>query len=156
ENSSWDETLLVVTADHETGYLGGAEDDPGFTEMYGDQGELPTVGWSSGNHTNHLVPYFFKGAGSDAIMNSTVGEDDVRGSYIDNTPLRTCSKTSSGLKTTAPKNHLLKATSQLKPKSKASVTTMAAKTLIQAPWSSQFLMVPLLWATSAMLVTVCV
>lgn len=85
ENSSWDETLLVVTADHETGYLGGAEDDPGFTEMYGDQGELPTVGWSSGNHTNHLVPYFFKGAGSDAIMNSTVGEDDVRGSYIDNT-----------------------------------------------------------------------
>ncbi|WP_022870259.1 alkaline phosphatase [Yaniella halotolerans] len=85
ENSSWDETLLVVTADHETGYLGGAEDDPAFTEMTGEAGELPTVGWSSGNHTNHLVPYFFKGAGSDAILNSTVGEDDVRGGYIDNT-----------------------------------------------------------------------
>ena len=85
ENSSWDETLLVVTADHETGYLGGAEDDPSFTEMTGKAGELPTVGWSSGDHTNHLVPYFFKGAGSDAILNSTVGDDDVRGGYIDNT-----------------------------------------------------------------------
>ena len=84
-NSSWDETLLVVTADHETGYLGGAEDDPNFTEMTGNAGELPTVGWSSGDHTNHLVPYFFKGAGSDAIMNSAVGTDDVRGDYIDNT-----------------------------------------------------------------------
>src|SRR5690625_2005180 len=84
ENSSWDETLLIVTADHETGYLGGAEDDPYFTEMTGNAGELPTVGWSSGDHTNHLVPYFFKGAGSDAIMNSTVGTDDVRGDYIDN------------------------------------------------------------------------
>src|SRR5699024_6610289 len=69
-NSAWDETLLVVTADHETGYLGGAGDDPNFTEMTGTAGELPTVGWSSGNHTNHLVPYFFKGAGSDAILNS--------------------------------------------------------------------------------------
>lgn len=83
-NSSWDETLLVVTADHETGYLGGADDDPNFTEMTGNAGELPTVGWSSGDHTNHLVPYFFKGAGSDAIMNSAVGSDDVRGDYIDN------------------------------------------------------------------------
>ena len=84
-NSSWDETLLVVTADHETGYLGGAGDDPNFTEMTGTAGELPTVGWSSGDHTNHLVPYFFKGAGSDAILNSTVGTDEVRGNYIDNT-----------------------------------------------------------------------
>lgn len=84
-NSSWDDTLLVVTADHETGYLGGAEDDPNFTEMTGEAGQLPTVGWSSGNHTNHLVPYFFKGAGSDAILGSAVGTDDVRGDYIANT-----------------------------------------------------------------------
>lgn len=86
-NSSWEETLLVVTADHETGYLGGAEDDPEFTEMHGNAGELPTVGWSSGNHTNHLVPYFFKGAGSEALRNSTVGTDQVRGEYIDNVTL---------------------------------------------------------------------
>jgi len=84
-NSSWDDTLLVVTADHETGYLGGAEDDPNFTEMTGEAGKLPTVGWSSGDHTNHLVPYFFKGAGSDAIMNSAIGTDEVRGDYIANT-----------------------------------------------------------------------
>jgi len=84
ENSSGDETLLIVTADHETGYLGGAEDDPNFTEMTGSAGELPTVGWSSGDHTNHLVPYFFKGAGSDAILKSTIGTDPVRGDYIDN------------------------------------------------------------------------
>lgn len=83
-NSSWDDTLLVVTADHETGYLGGAEDDPNFTEMTGTAGELPTVGWASGDHTNHLVPYFFKGAGSEAILDAAIGTDPVRGEYIDN------------------------------------------------------------------------
>ncbi|MGO1696899.1 MAG: alkaline phosphatase [Micrococcaceae bacterium] len=92
ENSSWEDTLLVVTADHETGYLGGAEDDPDFTKMYGNAGELPTVGWSSPNHTNHLVPYFFKGAGSQALQNAVVGTDSVRGDYIDNTTLATLLK----------------------------------------------------------------
>ncbi|WFP16071.1 alkaline phosphatase [Citricoccus muralis] len=92
ENSSWDDTLLVVTADHETGYLGGAEDDPDFTQMYGNAGELPTVSWSSPNHTNLLVPFFFKGAGSEALQNAVVGTDSVRGDYIDNTTLATLLK----------------------------------------------------------------
>ena len=26
QNSSWEETLLIVTADHETGYLSGADE----------------------------------------------------------------------------------------------------------------------------------
>src|SRR5699024_4877302 len=86
-NSSWDETLLVVTADHETGYLGGADDDPNFTEMTGNAGDLPRGGWSSGDHNQLLLPYVCKGEGSEAIMSSAVGSEDVRGDYIDNVTL---------------------------------------------------------------------
>lgn len=90
ENSSWEETLLVVTADHETGYLGGATDNPKFSSMHGQAEELPNVGWSSDEHTNHLVPYFFKGAGSEELIEATKEEgnkDAVRGPYLDNTTL---------------------------------------------------------------------
>ncbi|MDR3359833.1 MAG: alkaline phosphatase, partial [Bifidobacteriaceae bacterium] len=57
-NSSWDETLVIITADHETGYLSGpgAGAASGWTPMSGAQGDLPTVSWSSGDHTNSLVP----------------------------------------------------------------------------------------------------
>lgn len=85
ENSSWDETLLIVTADHETGYLSGADEDPNWNAMFGNVGEVPNVGWYSGNHTNQLVPFFFKGAGSEDIYARIDGTDPVRGDYIDNT-----------------------------------------------------------------------
>ena len=94
ENSSWEETLLVVTADHETGYLSGAneaptEDNPEadnrFNAMEGEKGKVARHGWYSGQHTNQLVPFFFKGAGSEDIMARTSGTDSVRGDYIDNT-----------------------------------------------------------------------
>ena len=94
ENSSWEDTLLVVTADHETGYLSGAnevptEDNPEadnrFNAMEGEKGKVARHGWYSGQHTNQLVPFFFKGAGSEDIMARTSGTDSVRGEYIDNT-----------------------------------------------------------------------
>lgn len=87
ENSSWDDTLLIVTADHETGYLSGAGevDTNRFNAMSGTAGEVPTHGWYSGQHTNQLVPFFFKGAGSDDIKARIAGSDPVRGDYIDNT-----------------------------------------------------------------------
>ena len=94
ENSSWEETLLVVTADHETGYLSGAneaptEDNPEadnrFNAMEGEKGKVARHGWYSGQHTNQLVPFFFKGAGSEDIMARTSGTDSVRGDYVDNT-----------------------------------------------------------------------
>ena len=82
ENSSWDETLVIVTADHETGYLWG--DEEGYHPITGNAGEKPDVGWYSGNHTNHLVPFFLKGAGADDIVAQATMEDSVRGAYLDN------------------------------------------------------------------------
>ncbi len=86
--------MLVVTADHETGYLSGAneaatDDNPDaedrFNAMEGEKGKVARHGWYSGQHTNQLVPFFFKGAGSEDIMARTSGTDSVRGDYIDNT-----------------------------------------------------------------------
>lgn len=84
-NSSWDETLVIVTADHETGYLDGPDGEPEWTQMTGEQGQLPVDGWYSGEHTQHLVPLFAHGAGADHLYNYVHGEDPVRGSYMDNT-----------------------------------------------------------------------
>ena len=85
--SSWDETLVVVTADHETGYLHGARSDPTWTPLTGRAGELPDERWFSGEHTNQLVPLFAKGAGADLLAAAATGEDPVRGAYLDNTDL---------------------------------------------------------------------
>jgi alkaline phosphatase len=94
ENSSWEETLLIVTSDHETGGIWGAgtfrngeggpiaqkrtEDaleaarfDPRedtFNEFRAVQnrgeGRLPGYQWASGNHTNELVPLWALGPGA--------------------------------------------------------------------------------------------
>ncbi|WP_227497172.1 alkaline phosphatase [Planctomonas psychrotolerans] len=87
ENSSWEETLVIVTADHETGYLAGpgAGGATGWTAMTGRAGALPNVSWHSIGHTNALVPLFAKGAGSEVLTARATGHDPVRGAYLDNT-----------------------------------------------------------------------
>lgn len=84
ENSSWEETLVIVTADHETGYLSGADENPDYNALTGAVGEVPSHDYYSGNHTNMVVPFFFRGAGSEDIAGATTGTDPVRGDYIDN------------------------------------------------------------------------
>ncbi|WIM67820.1 alkaline phosphatase [Corynebacterium breve] len=83
-NSSWEETLVIVTADHETGYLSAAGEDPDWKAMTGEAGKAPNHAYYSGNHTNELVPFYFKGAGSEDILAATTGTDPVRGNYVDN------------------------------------------------------------------------
>ncbi|MDR1443069.1 MAG: alkaline phosphatase [Bifidobacteriaceae bacterium] len=87
ENSSWEETLVIITADHETGYLSGPGADPNWTPMTGQAGQLPNVSWHSGNHTNSLVPVFAKGAGSELLVQRAASWDTVRGAYLDNTDI---------------------------------------------------------------------
>ncbi|MGZ0096487.1 alkaline phosphatase, partial [Microbacterium arborescens] len=89
ENSSWDETLVIVTADHETGYLAGAGAgaETGWTPMTGTAGQLPDLTWHSGGHTNALVPLFAKGAGADVLEARADQWDVVRGAYLDNTAI---------------------------------------------------------------------
>lgn len=87
QNSSWDETLVIVTADHETGYLMG-DPEGGFNPMVPQGiGQYPTHSWNSGDHTNMLVPFFSKGAGATELEAATVGRDQVHGRYLDNTSL---------------------------------------------------------------------
>lgn len=108
-NSSWDETLLIVTADHETGMLWGGMD---FVDMNGNGkfdvekdefkaflpiesngcGKLPKMAFYYGSHTNSLVPLWAKGAGAEGIKKYFYGKDEragqwwgFSGDYIDNT-----------------------------------------------------------------------
>ena len=85
-NSSWSETLVIVTSDHETGYLTGSSGI--YNEVVNNgKGVMPTMVWNSQSHTNQLVPIFAKGPGSDLFRKYAVGSDPVRGAYINNTDI---------------------------------------------------------------------
>ncbi|KQT02337.1 alkaline phosphatase [Cellulomonas sp. Leaf395] len=83
--SSWDETLVIVTADHETGYLWGPGSNPVRNPIVGAAGTLPAVQWNTDSHSNQLVPFYAMGVGSAALGGRATGTDPVRGSYLDNT-----------------------------------------------------------------------
>ena len=86
-NSSWDETLVIITGDHETGYLAGPGAKPTWTPLTGVAGELPQVSWHSGGHTNAVIPLFAKGVGSERLLAHADEWDLVRGAYLDNTEI---------------------------------------------------------------------
>jgi alkaline phosphatase len=94
--SSWSETLLIVTADHECGCLwgpgAGAATFPGIVNN--GAGTLPGAVYYSGSHTNQLVPLYARGAGSDLFAAYVDGIDAAAalqwgfsGQYIDNTDI---------------------------------------------------------------------
>ncbi|WP_291402055.1 alkaline phosphatase [Acidaminobacter sp.] len=85
-NSSWSETLVIVTGDHETGYLTGTA---GVYDKVVNQGagNMPIMAWNSGDHTNQLIPFFAKGAGAELFKKLADQQDPVRGAYLDNTEL---------------------------------------------------------------------
>jgi alkaline phosphatase len=94
KNSCWSETLVVVTADHETGYLwgpGSGADASGngtwVPLVNNGEDAVPGVQWNSGDHTNSLVPFFAKGPGSAQYRAVAKKKDPVRGKYLDNTEI---------------------------------------------------------------------
>jgi alkaline phosphatase len=85
-NSNWQETVVIVTADHETGYLTGPGSNPGWKPLINEgKGKLPGRQWNSKGHTNSLVPLFAKGGGLERLRAYADKVDPVRGSYLDNT-----------------------------------------------------------------------
>jgi hypothetical protein len=48
-------------------------------------GRLPQMRFNSTKHTNSLVPVYARGAGSEDLALFVVGDDPVRGRYVDNT-----------------------------------------------------------------------
>jgi len=94
QNSSWDETLLIVTGDHETGYLGGeSNQDLGLASIEDNgEGQIPGMKFYSGGHTNQLVPFYAKGIGAEELIRLSGDHDMKRGYYIDNTAVATLTK----------------------------------------------------------------
>lgn len=66
-NSSWDDTLVIVTTDHGNGLLLGPDSDKAAYSDIVSQGAgaLPLVRWHNDNHTRELVPLYAKGKGAD-------------------------------------------------------------------------------------------
>jgi alkaline phosphatase len=112
--NNWKNTLLIITSDHESGYLWGDGRIEGstFFDVNGNgsfdhgidyahvknngTGNLPGLWFHSGNHSNSLVPFFAEGAQSNFFKNCVVGvdrnlraiynlNDSWTGNYIDNT-----------------------------------------------------------------------
>lgn len=87
-NSNWGETLLVVTGDHETGFLTGPGSDPLRMPIVNNgAGNLPGMEWHSGDHTNSLIPFFAKGDAARMFKKYADEYDPVRGKYLDNTEM---------------------------------------------------------------------
>jgi alkaline phosphatase len=86
-HSNWNETLVVITADHETGYITGPGSDPDWTPVKNNgKGKMPEVE-SHGGHTNSLVPLFVRGLGAEAFEKAASHEDPKRGKYLDSTDI---------------------------------------------------------------------
>jgi alkaline phosphatase len=85
-HGNWDETVLIVTADHECGYLTAGEGVWSYEPLRGNGvGRLPEMAWNSGTHTNSLVPLYAKGAAAAGFADRVVGRDPHFGPYVDNT-----------------------------------------------------------------------
>lgn len=84
KNSSWDKTLLIVTADHETGFINGPSDRD-IVPLTQDRNGTIHMRWLSDEHTNQLVPFFVKGAGASQVLRLANQRDPYRGAYLDNT-----------------------------------------------------------------------
>jgi alkaline phosphatase len=86
KNSNWGETLLIVTGDHETGYLNGPGSDPTWEPIVNNgAGNLPGMEWHSGSHTNSLMVLSAKGDAARMFNGLDTGFDPVHGRYADNT-----------------------------------------------------------------------
>ncbi len=89
-NSNWDETILVVTGDHETGYLWGqgSGSPANFNPIVNNgAGQMPGMRYYTGGHSNSLIPLFAKGVGSEWFHVFADQLDSVRGPYLDNTEI---------------------------------------------------------------------
>lgn len=82
QHSSWEETLLVVTSDHETGLLWGKKPFESLTDH--GKGVLPGMKFHSNDHSNSLVPFFARGAGSELYRHYADEYDEIRGPFLQN------------------------------------------------------------------------
>ncbi|MBF7689033.1 alkaline phosphatase [Acinetobacter rathckeae] len=96
KNSNWNETLVIVTTDHDNGMPMGADANTKPFQLIENKGKgnLPKFSFRpTGDHSNALVPLWAKGAGSERFAHQVKGIDKGYakytkmndGRYIDNT-----------------------------------------------------------------------
>jgi len=87
-HSRWEDTLLIVTSDHETGYITGPGSGKEWKSLVNNgKGKVPGMEWHHDEHTNSLVPLYAKGYGSERFAALADETDPVRGFYLDNTEI---------------------------------------------------------------------
>jgi len=96
-HSSWNETLLIVSADHECGFLTG--DVNSLCDIVNSgTGSIPKMAFNSHKHTNSLVPLSAKGKNAEMFNHYIIGCDNIGSdayfginsrSYVDNTTIFT-------------------------------------------------------------------
>jgi len=88
-NSNWDETLLILTADHETGLVWGPNsvEEPFAPIVDRGKGQMPLLHFHSKNHSNSLIPVYARGNGSQKLAELADRTDPVRGPYVDDTEI---------------------------------------------------------------------
>ncbi|MBI5832807.1 MAG: alkaline phosphatase [Armatimonadetes bacterium] len=91
-HGGWEQNLVIVTGDHETGYLCAPKPEGGKpnagTRLTGNgKGQLPNAEWNYKSHTNSLLPFAARGVGADRLAQMAVLNDPVRGRYLDNTDM---------------------------------------------------------------------
>lgn len=93
-HSNWNETLVICTADHETGLLWGKRSDTVPFDPIVDRGKgkLPDLRYNSLGHSSSLVPLVARGAGCEQFAGLVRGVDTaaamhwgISGRYVDNT-----------------------------------------------------------------------
>jgi len=68
--ATWEDTLLIITADHDHLLFGPEADRKPFqpVQRAKKKGALPRHQWFAFNHSNQLVPVYAAGAGADAFI----------------------------------------------------------------------------------------
>ena len=96
KNSSWDDTLLILTSDHECGLLWGPNSDKVAFDPIQDNGpgKMPGMKYLYSSHSNSLVPLYARGPGSERFAKLVRGTDpkaaaawNISGRYVDNTDI---------------------------------------------------------------------
>lgn len=78
-NSSWDETLVIVTTDHGNGLLQGPTSDKEAYAPIVNQGAgtPPLVRWHPDTHTCELAPLYAHGAGAEFLAETAQREEGL-------------------------------------------------------------------------------
>jgi len=88
KHSSWEETLLIITADHECGFLWGTQGPETCNPIINKgKGNIPDMKWYTDDHTNSLVPFFAKGSCAHMIDLFADEYDPIHGYFLQNTEI---------------------------------------------------------------------